>query len=70
MSDVLALFECDCMCHAPGSFAVHCMPCCSECERCKKNIRNGWMSQHREECEANFAKIEAEYNDIMSRKEV
>jgi len=50
---LLEIDECDCECHEPGSFAVHNVPCCSPCSRCKRHVRIGWMENHKANCPAN-----------------
>ncbi len=49
---LLEIDECDCECHELGSFAMHNVPCCSPCARCKRRIRIGWSENHKTNCPA------------------
>lgn len=41
-------FECRCRCHGPfGEHIKHCIPCCTQCDICGRNIKFGYRN-HRE----------------------
>jgi hypothetical protein len=41
--------ECHCVCHSSEGAALHCMPCCSPCSFCCKNITGDLEAHIREE---------------------
>ncbi len=48
---------CRCICHIySDQLAQHTSVCCSQCNRCDKNIKLGHKKQHLEECHANLNK--------------
>lgn len=44
------MFECDCVCHSDTTKKhcddLSCMPCCTKCKVCQKNITLGKMLTH------------------------
>lgn len=41
---------CRCPCHNSGGHMKHCMPCCTECPYCRRNIIMTAYQAHIEEC--------------------
>jgi hypothetical protein len=47
------LYICDCECHEPHSGMMHCVPCCTVCPHCRRNVTN--LKWHLEHCSHNKA---------------
>lgn len=63
--------ECNCQCHRSNGMMVHCMPCCSSCGRCHRNIRFGMEKEHEKQCKPPLAPAEQavvdDAKDIMAK---
>ena len=39
---------CNCSCHTRD--LVHCLPCCEQCKKCRKNIVHSYIQSHEKFC--------------------
>ena len=46
----MSFLECRCECHSSNGRMKHCMPCCSTCMNCLRNIKFGFEEEHKNEC--------------------
>jgi hypothetical protein len=42
---------CDCICHNPGVVILHCVACCYQCPKCKRNVKDSRQEKHDKHCE-------------------
>lgn len=52
--------ECNCECHS-SEHVMHCVPCCSPCSYCGKNIRYS-PEQHEKQCSLNPVNLIPDWN--------
>jgi len=59
--------ECNCICHRNPGGVRHCMPCCTICPVCGKNIRIMHIQTHIERCrkENKDGKLEVRDSDDL-----
>lgn len=50
MSKPYVEYECTCHCHGSMGKVVHFVACCSQCDRCGRNIMAGMMDMHLDVC--------------------
>ncbi|WP_152633294.1 hypothetical protein [Aliarcobacter butzleri] len=55
--------ECTCECHNSRETIYHCMPCCTKCKYCHKNILSFNYDEHIEKCKKNYTKCNCMINE-------